>query len=128
MTVHRSLKVDDATWTAMETKARDRGFTSTSAYLRHLIQEDISGGSIEETEERLVSTISRLGAHVQSLGTMHQASFATLWTVLEVLVAAFPSRQGSPASEQRLNELRVRIAGDVRGNKLFKEIAHGQED
>jgi hypothetical protein len=128
MTVHRSLKIEESVWNAMRNKAMERGFTSTNAYLRHIIQEDLSGGGIEETEQRLVSTISKLSAHVQSVGTMHQASFATLWTLLEIMVNAFPSRQGNALADQRLNELRVRIAADVRGNKIFKEIANGAQE
>ena len=128
MTIHRSLKVDEEVWTRMIEKARDRGFTSTNAYLRHIIQEDLAGGTLEETEERLVSTISKLSATVQSLGTMHQASFATLWTLLELMVNTFPTRQGDAMTDQRMNELRVRIAGDVRGNRLIKELANGTQE
>jgi len=124
MTIHRSLKIDPEIWTRMEQKARDRGFTSTNAYLRHVIQENLAEGTLEETEERLVATISKLSAHVQSIGTMHQASFATLWALLELIVSAFPNSRPSTISDQRLRELRVRIAGDVRGNQMLREIAH----
>src|SRR5262249_18452855 len=89
MMIHRSLKVEEDLWCRMEEKARVRGFTSTNAYLRHVIQEDLSGGTLEEAEERLVSTISKLSAHVQSIGAMHQASFATLWALLELFVSTF---------------------------------------
>ena len=124
MIIHRSLKVQDDLWHKMQEKARNRGFQSTNAYLRHVIQEDLAAGTLEETEERLVSTISKLSAQVQGLSTMHQASFATLWAMLEVLVGAFPISQPSPGSEQRLRELRVRIAGDVRANS-FIEFQNG---
>lgn len=125
MMIHRSLKVEEDVWRRMEEKARHRGFTSTNAYLRHIIQEDLSGGTLEETEERLVSTISKLSSQVQSIGTMHQASFATLWALLELIVGAFPDNRPSHISDQRLKELRVRIAGDVRGNSLMKEFGNG---
>ena len=108
----------------MQEKARNRGFHSTNAYLRHVIQEDLAAGTLEETEERLVSTISKLSAQVQGLSTMHQASFATLWALLEVIVDAFPTGQPSQLSEQRLRALRVRIAADVRGNS-FTEFQNG---
>ena len=124
MIIHRSLKVQDELWRKMEEKARNRGFHSTNAYLRHVIQEDLAGGTLEETEDRLISTISKLSAQVQSLSTMHQASFATLWVLLEVVVGAFPAGQPSHLSDQRLQELRVRIAGDVRGN-CFTEFQNG---
>jgi hypothetical protein len=116
--IHRSLKVQDELWRKMQEKARNRGFHSTNAYLRHVIQEDLAAGTLEETEERLVSTISKLSAQLQSLSTMHQASFATLWAMLEVIVDAFPTGQPSQLSEQRLRALRVRIAADVRGNSF----------
>ena len=122
--IHRSLKVQDVLWRKMQEKARNRGFHSTNAYLRHVIQEDLAAGTLEATEERLVSTISKLSAQVQSLSTMHQASFATLWAMLEVIVDAFPNDQPSHRSEQRLQELRVRIAGDIRGNS-FTEFQNG---
>ena len=108
----------------MQEKARNRGFHSTNAYLRHVIQEDLAAGTLEETEERLVSTISKLSAQVQGLSTMHQASFATLWAMLEAIVCAFPIAQPSHLSDQRLRELRVRIAADVRANS-FTEFQNG---
>jgi hypothetical protein len=125
MMIHRSLKVEEDIWRRMEEKARKQGFTSTNSYLRHIIQEDLSGGTLEETEERLVSTISKLSAQIQSIGTMHQASFATLWAMLEVIVGAFPHERPSQISDQRLKELRVRIAGDIRGNYLIQELGNG---
>jgi len=125
MMIHRSLKVEPDVWDRMEEKARNRGFTSTNAYLRHIIQEDLSGGTLEETEERLVSTISKLSAQIQSIGTMHQASFATLWAMLELIVDAFPHERPSQISDQRLKELRVRIAADIRGNRLIRELSNG---
>ena len=124
MIIHRSLKVQDDLWRRMEEKARNRGFQSTNAYLRHVIQEDLAAGTFEEAEERLVSTLSKLSAQVQGLSTMHQASFATLWAILEVIVEAFPTDQPSRLSEQRLRALRVRIAADVRGNS-FTEFQNG---
>ena len=105
----------------MAEKARNRGFHSTNAYLRHVIQEDLAAGTLEETEERLVSTISKLSAQVQGLSTMHQASFATLWAMLEAIVCAFPNAQPSHLSDQRLRELRVRIAADVRANSFTEQ-------
>src|SRR5262245_16673106 len=100
MMIHRSLKVEEDVWCRMEEKARVRGFTSTNAYLRHIIQEDLSGGTLEEAEERLVSTISKLSAHVQSVGTMHQASFATLGRFLNSLSPGLCTRlPGSPRGE-----------------------------
>src|SRR5262249_51632976 len=128
MMIHRSLKVEEDVWCRMEEKARVRGFTSTNAYVRHIIQEDLSGGTLEEAEERLVSTISKLSAHVQSIGTMHQASFATLWALLELFVSTFPNDRPSYITDERLKELRVRIARDIRGNRLIKELANGQPE
>ncbi len=124
MNIHRSLKVQDELWRKMEEKARQRKFKSTNAYVRHVIMEDIGSKTIEDVEERLVSTISKLAAQIQSLSTMHQASFATLWAMLEVIVHAFPTAQSSHQSDQRIQELRIRIAGDV-GAKSSTEAANG---
>lgn len=118
MIIHRSLKVQDDLWHKMEGKARDRGFKSTNAYLRYIIEEDIGAGTLEETEERIVSSLSKVAAQVQSLSTTGQVSFATLWALLEDFVAAIPADQSEELRERRIQELRKRIAGDVRGNIL----------
>ncbi len=124
MMIHRSLKVHDDLWRKMEAKARARGFKSTNAYLRYVLQEDLGAGTLEETEERLVSTISKVAAQAKSLATMHQASFASVWALLELFVTTFPAGQGSEHRERRLQELRVKIASDIRG-QILNEFQDG---
>lgn len=124
MIIHRSLKVQDDLWHKMEGKARDRGFKSTNAYIRYIIEEDIGAGTLEETEERIVSTISKVAAKAEGLSTMHQVSFASLWALLEMFVGQFPPGQAEHLREQRLQDLRARIAGDVRGDS-FMEFQNG---
>ena len=125
MTIHRSIKVDADMWARMEARAQHRGYASTNGYIRALIQEDLSRGSTDEMEERLVTTISQLSARVQSLGTMHQASFATLWAVVEMILNGLPAARAgvTQATEDRLKDVRKRIAGDIRRNAVLKEFS-----
>ena len=112
--IHRSLKVEEAQWQAMTARAKSQGFTSTNSYVRFLFAEAINAGTAEEAEDRIANTISRLSARVQSVGTMHQATFALLWGLCELQLGL---------SEERLRQLRERVAGHVRGNTLLKELS-----
>lgn len=128
MSIHRSIRIDEELWGQMKAKALEHRFETPSAYLLHIIKEDLKKGSLEQTEERLVSTISTLSRKVQTIGTAQQASFATLWKLLEIIVHAFPVRPGSAAGDQRMHELQVQIAGEVRGKGIYKEIADGNQE
>lgn len=124
MKVHRSLMVEKELWDAMESRADSRGFASTSSYLRFLVQEDLLNGSVDEMEERLVSSLSKVQSQVQSIGTMHQASFATIWALIEMVLHISPEVHAgvTAVNNERLAAVRLRIAKDVRGNVLLKGL------
>jgi hypothetical protein len=96
--VHRSIKLSAALWQQAVERADDRGFPSTNSYIRFLIKED-RDGAIEGLESRLAETVSQLAAQLKAIGEAQQATYATVWAILESVVPG-----------DRIEEVRRRIA------------------
>jgi Arc/MetJ-type ribon-helix-helix transcriptional regulator len=129
--VHRSIRVGQEMWDSIEQKARDRHFESTQSYIRHVLQEDLEGKrSLDDLEDRLVASISKVAARVTSLGTMFQAIFAVVWEIAEEQIRCSPAMLGkSPLFiEHSIAEFRQRVAGQIRKKPELKELMDGANE
>ncbi len=124
--IQRSLKISEEMWNAIVAKSEEEGYESTSAYIRKLIQQDLTGKSLQELEDRMVATMSNVERRVQSVATAQQASFATTSVLLELVASIAPMMVRDATFEARMQQLWIRIAGDIRGGK-YKELVNGHE-
>jgi len=71
---------------------RKRSFTSPTAFIRHCVNQELSGRSEElvGAEERLAASIEQIRAEVFRLGRAQQALFAFVDSLAKVLLTCVP--------------------------------------
>ena len=118
---HKSLRMQDQLWERAAARAVERGFVSTNEYIRFLIKEDLETQlGLEQLESSLVSSMSKLGARLTSLGTMNQALFAVLWELAELVLTGRPERD--QRTEEQMQQFRLRVARSIRGNSTMRTL------
>ena len=123
MTVNQCIRIDAELWEEMKAKAKDHMFESPTAYLRHIIKEDLKKGSLEKVEERLVATMGTLSRDMRTIGNAQQALMEIVWQLLEISAG-----QGTAAGDLRMKQLQVLIASRVKGQDTYKELTNGHQE
>jgi hypothetical protein len=92
----RAIRFSETTDTEIQEAARNRGFSSPTAFIRHSVEQELSGRSEElvGAEERLVASIERVRQEVFRLGRAQQALFAFLDSLAKVVLTCLPEPSG----------------------------------
>jgi AraC-like DNA-binding protein len=92
----RAIRFSEKTDKEIQEAARKRGFSSPTAFIRHSVQQELSGRSEElvGAEERLVASIERIRQEVFRLGRAQQALFAFLDSLAKVVLTCVPKPSG----------------------------------
>src|ERR1700679_1891171 len=107
----RAIRFSEATDKGIQEAARKRGFSSPTAFIRHLVEQELSGRSEElvGAEERRVASIERVRQEVFRLGRTQQALFAFLDSLAKVVLTCVPE-PGGEALEAAVARARGRHA------------------
>ena len=91
----KAIRLSDETRKAVDEAARQRGFTSASAFIRYAVEQELAGRREELTgaEERLVGKIERVEREQLRLIRMLLALFAYLDTLTKTLLTCVPEPQ-----------------------------------
>src|ERR1700733_6490041 len=92
----RAIRFSERTDKEIQAATRKRGFSSPTALIRHLVEQEMSGRREElvGAEERLVASIERVRQEVFRLGRAQQALFAFLDSLAKVVVTCVPEPAG----------------------------------
>jgi hypothetical protein len=95
----RSIRFSEKVMKHMETISRERGFSSTTVFIRYAVQQELAGreDGVLGTEERIAASIDQVRRDVFRLGRAQQALFAYLDTLAKALLTCVPE----PPSESR---------------------------
>jgi len=104
----RAIRFSEKTDNQIQEDTRKLGFSSPTAFIRHSVEQELSGRSEElvGAEERLVASIERVGQEVFRLGRTQQALFASL---AKVVLTCVPE-SGGEAMEAAVARARGRHA------------------
>ena len=92
----RAIRFSEATDKGIQEAARKRGFSSPTAFIRHSVEQELSGRSEElvGAEERLAASIEQIRREVFRLGRAQQALFAFVDSLAKVLLTCVPEPGG----------------------------------
>ena len=88
----RAIRFSEAMDNQIREATRKRSFTSPTAFIRHSVNQELSGRSEElvGAEERLAASIEQIRAEMFRLGRAQQALFAFVDSLAKVLLTCVP--------------------------------------
>jgi hypothetical protein len=99
--------------------AKDRGFTSASAFIRTAIENEIRRrGGGQQAEDRVAASLDRLSADLRRLATGQQALFAFVDALAKTVLTCLPEPSGD-AYQQAIARARARY------DRFLKSVGAG---
>jgi len=107
----RAIRFSETTDKGIQEATRKRGFSSPTAFIRHSVEQELSGRSEElvGAEERLAASTEQVRREVFRLGRAQQALFAFVDNLAKVLLTCVPE-PGGEAMEAAVARARGRHA------------------
>ena len=107
----RAIRFSETTDKGIQEATRKRGFSSPTAFIRHSVEQELSGRSEElvGAEERLAASTEQVRREVFRLGRAQQALFAFVDSLAKVLLTCVPE-PGGEAMEAAVARARGRHA------------------
>jgi hypothetical protein len=92
----RAIRFSETTDRGIQEATRKRGFSSRAAFVRHSVEQELSGRNEElvGAEERLVASIEQVRREVFRLGRTQQAVFAFLDSLAKIVLTCVPEPSG----------------------------------
>ena len=89
---HRTIRLPEGTAKAIEAASQERGFASTSAFIRYAIDQELAErhDGLTGAEDRLAASIEQVRREQYRLMRMHQALFAYVDTLAKTLLTCVP--------------------------------------
>ena len=119
----------------IEQVASERGYSSTTAFIRQVLSNELRTGdsAIHETEERIAATLDRLTGEVRRLQTAQQAQYAIMDSFVRLFLMCVPEPAGNAAdpakarAASRYHNFIKNVARNMTGNSgatLEKLLGH----
>jgi hypothetical protein len=121
----RAIRFSDTTDKGIQEAARKRGFSSPTAFIRHSVEQELSGRSEEfvGAEERLAASTEQGRREVFRLGRALQALFA----FVDSLGVPEPGREAMEAAVARARGRHARLLKGA-GQAMFGESREAMQD
>jgi len=112
------IRFSEKTHSQMRTAARDRGFSSASAFVRYAVDQELSGRQegLTGTEERLSASIEQARREIVRLGRAQQVLFAYIDTLGKTILTCVPepppdAKPQAVARARERHEILLRTVG-----------------
>jgi Arc/MetJ-type ribon-helix-helix transcriptional regulator len=91
----RAIRFGDKVTKEIESAVRQRGFASSSAFIRYAVEQELSvrKEDITGAEERLAGSVDQVRREIHRLARAQQALFAYVDTFAKTLLTCVPSLQ-----------------------------------
>ena len=88
----RTVRFSEKGMAEIESAAKQRGFDSPSAFIRHAVEQELSGrqDALVGAEERLAASIEQVRKDLYRLMRVQQALFAYLDTLAKTILTCVP--------------------------------------
>lgn len=92
MRYQRSIRFSERIVKEMDAASRERGFSSSTAFIRYAVEQELSGrqDALTGAEERIAATLEQVRHDQFRLMRMHQALFAFVDTLAKTFLTCMP--------------------------------------
>lgn len=116
----RTIRFSETTDNSVREAATKRGFSSPTVFIRHAVEQELSGHTEElaSAEQRLAASIEQIRRELGPLGRAQQALFALVDSLAKVVLTCVPEPSGEArevalATAQRRYARLVKSAGQA---------------
>jgi hypothetical protein len=105
----------------VDAATKERGFESSSAFVRNAIETAIRGdqhSALNEAEQRILATLDRMGQDVRSVRKGQQALFTFVDSLVKILLTCIPEPIGDTYSQ-------AVARGKSRYDRFLKSVGAG---
>ncbi len=125
-----AIRFEEKAMKEIESAAQQRGFTTSSAFVRYAVEQELTGRKDDHTgaEERLVASVEQVRREVFRLARAQQALFAYLDTFAKTLLTCVPEppADATPQAVARAQERHSRLLKSA-GNSFGRRLKFGNE-
>jgi len=127
----RSIRFSENVMNQTEAAARDRGFSSATAFIRYAVEQELAARQegLTGAEERLAGSIGQVRRDVYRLARAQQALFAYLDTFAQTLLTCVPEppADAKPQAVARARERYDRLLKNA-GRSMLNESGVAMQD
>ena len=117
-----AVRFPDPTFKKIREAAKKRGFTSSSEFIRHAVNQELSGG--DRDDQRIATTLGQIRTELARLHTVQQTLFAFVDALVKTVLSGLPEQSLSSAKGRERYDrfIRSAAAGLVNGpHPLLRE-------
>jgi hypothetical protein len=93
----RTIRFSDTTLLRIQQAAKERGFASTAAIIRHAVDRELTGG--DGVEQRIAATLDQIQDELSRIQRVQQTQFAFVDTLAKALLTGLPERSSASVAE-----------------------------
>src|SRR5713101_2546538 len=91
----RTIRFSETTLQQIQQAAKQKGFASTAAMIRHAVDQELSSG--DDVEQRIAATLDRIQGDLSRMQRAQQTLFAFVDTLAKTLLTGLPEQSHSVA-------------------------------
>ena len=122
----RTIRFSETTLQQIQLAAKQKGFASTAAMIRHAVYQELTSG--DGVEQRIAATLDRIQSDLSRLQRAQQTLFAFVDTLAKALLTALPEQSShSVARGKEHYERFLNCAAATMLNGSHPLLRHGVE-
>lgn len=95
----RTIRFSDTTLQRIQQAAKEKGFASTAAIIRHVVDRELSGG--DGVEQRIAATLDQIQEELSRIQRIQQTQFAFVDTLAKALLTGLPEQSSASVTRGR---------------------------
>jgi len=92
----RTIRFSETTLEQIQLAAKQKGFRSTAAMIRHAVDQELTSG--DGVEQRIAATLDRIQGDLSRLQRAQQTLFAFVDTLAKALLTGLPEQSSTSAA------------------------------
>jgi hypothetical protein len=123
----RTIRFSETTLQQIQQAAKQKGFASTAAMIRHAVDQELGSG--DDVEHRVAATLNRIQGNLSRMQLAQQTLFAFVDTLAKVLLTGLPeqsSASGAMGKERYERFLKSTAATMLNGSHPLLRDAVGR--
>ena len=89
----RTIRLSETTLQQIQQAAKQKGFASTAAMIRHAVDQELSSG--DDLEQRIAATLDRIQGDLSRMQRAQQTLFAFVDTLAKTLLTVLPEQSST---------------------------------
>ena len=95
----RTIRFSETTLQQIQRVAKQKGFASATAMIRHAVDQELTGG--DGVEQRIAATLDRIQSDLSRLQRAQQTLFAFVDTLAKTLLTGLPEQSSTSVARGR---------------------------